>query len=32
MHQINHLDLGQIIGLKKMMTHVTRVTPIAKLN
>ena len=32
MHQINQLLLEQKAGLKKMMTHVERITKIIKLN
>ena len=30
--QINNPDSGQKIGLKEMMNHVERITPIFKLN
>ena len=32
MHQINHLNLGQKIGLKEMMTQLEHIKPIVKLN
>ena len=32
MQQINNLNLGKKIGLKEMMTHVERGTPLVKLN
>ena len=31
-HQNNPLILGQKIGLKQMMAHMERITPIVKLN
>lgn len=31
-HQINHLDLGQKIGLKLMVSNVERIIPKAKFN
>ena len=31
-YKINHLNLGQKIGLKQMITHVKYKTPIVKLN
>ena len=32
MHQIKHLDLGQKIELKLMMSHVDHIKPKGKLN
>ena len=32
MHQTNHRNLVQNIGLKEMMTHVESISPLVKLN